>query len=75
MIDLFKDKSYNLIFLADRWFNSVNLMKFIENAGHTFVFRLKKNIKAFIYDKSFLRELKSQFFNFDIFISPLDIFL
>ena len=51
VIDLFKDKSYNLIFLADRWFNSVNLMKFIENAGHTFVFRLKKNIKAFIYDK------------------------
>ena len=39
VINLFKNKSYNLIFLADRWFNSVNLMKFIENAGHTFVFR------------------------------------
>ena len=51
VINLFEDKSYNLIFLADRWFNSVNLMKFIENAGHTFVFRLKKNMKAFIYDK------------------------
>ena len=51
VINLFKDKSYNLIFLADRWFNSVNLMKFIENNGHTFVFRLKKNIKVFIYDK------------------------
>ena len=51
VINLFKDKSYNLIFLADRWFNSVNLMKFIEDAGHTFVFRLKKNMKALIYDK------------------------
>ena len=40
VINLFKDKSYNLIFLADRWFNSVNLMKFIKNAGHIFVFRL-----------------------------------
>ena len=51
VIDLFKDKSYNLIFLADRWFNSVNIMKFIEDNGHYYVIRLKKNMKAFIYDK------------------------
>ena len=46
----FFDNSYNLIFLADRWFNSVNIMKFIEDNGHYYVIRLKKNMKAFIYD-------------------------
>ena len=50
VINLF-DKSFKLIFLADRWFNSTNIMKFIDNAGHIFCLRLKKNIKVFIYDK------------------------
>lgn len=45
------DKSYDLIFLADRWFNSTNLMKHIEQLGHTYVIRLKRNIKVLIYDK------------------------
>ena len=51
VINLFKNKSYNLIFLADRWFNSVKLMKHIESNNHTFVFRLKTNIKVLIHDK------------------------
>ena len=33
------------------WFNSVNIMKFIDIAGYTFCLRLKKNIKVFIFDK------------------------
>ncbi len=45
------DSSYDLIFLADRWFNSTSLMQHIENLGHTFVIRLKKNIKVLVYDK------------------------
>ena len=45
------DASYNLIFLADRWFNSVSLMKHIDNLGHTFCIRVKRNIKVLIYDK------------------------
>ena len=45
------DKSYNLIFLADRWFNSVSLMKHIDNLGHIFRIRVKRNIKVLIYDK------------------------
>ncbi|MBD9107261.1 hypothetical protein EGP99_05585 [bacterium] len=49
--DLFKHTKYKLTFLADRWFNSTNLMKTIEKAGHIYCFRLKKNIKCFIYDK------------------------
>lgn len=51
IIELFKDINLQLIFLADRWFNSTNLMKTIEDAGHIYCFRLKKNIKCFIYDK------------------------
>lgn len=51
IIDLFKHTKYKLTFLADRWFNSTNLMKTIEKAGHIYCFRLKKNIKCFIYDK------------------------
>lgn len=47
VIDLF-DKSFKLIFLADRWFNSINIMKTIDDAGHIFCLRLKKNIKAFV---------------------------
>lgn len=44
-------KDYDLIFLADRWFNSTSLMQHIESLGHTYIFRLKKNIKVLIYDK------------------------
>lgn len=51
IIDLFKHTKYKLTFLADRWFNSTNLMETIEKAGHIYCFRLKKNIKCFIYDK------------------------
>lgn len=51
IIDLFKHTKYKLTFLADRWFNSTNLMKTIEKSGHIYCFRLKKNIKCFIYDK------------------------
>lgn len=42
IIDLFKHTKYKLTFLADRWFNSTNLMKTIEKAGHIYCFRLKK---------------------------------
>lgn len=45
------DKKYQLIFLADRWFNSQTLMQYIDSLGHIYCFRLKKNIKIFIYDK------------------------
>lgn len=56
---------YELIFLADRWFNSVNLMKHISFLKATFNLRLKKNIKVLIFDKKegrriwkFLSEVK-----------------
>lgn len=56
---------FNLCFLADRWFNSESLMRHIDSLGHTYCFRLKKNIKIFIHDKKeghkiwkFLSDLK-----------------
>lgn len=58
--------NYNLVFLADRWFNSASLLKHIDSLGHTYCIRLKRNIKVFIYDKKeghnvwkFLDELKA----------------
>ena len=46
------DSSYNLIFLADRWFNSTTLLEHIESLNHTYCIRLKKNIKIYYYDKN-----------------------
>ena len=45
------NESFDLIFLADRWFNSENILKTIASLGHTYCIRLKKNIKIFSYDK------------------------
>lgn len=42
---------FDLIFLADRWFNSEKILSTIASLGHTYCIRLKKNIKLFIYDK------------------------
>ncbi len=42
---------FDLIFLADRWFNSENILKTIASLGHTYCIRLKKNIKIFSYDR------------------------
>ncbi len=47
---LFKDKDLQLIFLADRWFNSENILKHIQQLGHTFCIRLKDNLKINIFD-------------------------
>lgn len=42
---------FDLIFLADRWFNSENILNTIASLGHTYCIRFKKNIKIFSYDK------------------------
>ena len=42
---------FKLIFLADRWFNSISLMEHINSLGHTFCIRIKRNIKLLFYDK------------------------
>ena len=41
-----------IVFLADRWFgNLFNIMDFINSIGDIFVFRCKKNMKVFYFDK------------------------
>lgn len=45
---LFKNTQCELIFLADRWFDYSSIMKFIDNLGHTYCFRLKKITKALV---------------------------
>lgn len=42
---------YDLIFLADRWFNSTSLLDHIDSLGRTYVVRLKGNIRCYVYDK------------------------
>ena len=42
---------YDLIFLADRWFNSTLLLNHIDFLGRTYVVRLKGNIRYYGYDK------------------------
>ena len=42
---------FDIIFLADRFFNSSSLMRHIDNLNHSFVFRLKKIMKVRIFDK------------------------
>ena len=48
---LFQNKNLELIFLADRWFNSVDLLKHIASLGHTYCVRLKKNIHVYPFDE------------------------
>lgn len=41
---------FDLIFLADRWFNSFSLLNYISSLGHTYCVRLKGNIRVLVYD-------------------------
>ena len=49
--ELFSDGDFELIFLADRWFNSISLMQHIASLGHTYNIRIKRNVKLLVYDK------------------------
>ena len=49
--NLLKDKGFDIIFLADRWFNSQTILKHIDNLGCTYCIRLKSNLKISVFDK------------------------
>lgn len=53
VIELLSPLKSKIIFLADRWFCNLNLMKHINDKGHYFCIRAKANssVKVFIYDK------------------------
>ena len=40
-------KNFDLIFLADRWFNSTSIMEHIDSLGHTYCIRLKGNVSVY----------------------------
>lgn len=58
--DLFFDTDFNLIFLADRWFNSSKLLSHIDSLGHTYVIRLKGNISTLRFDKKEGHNIRTQ---------------
>ena len=43
VFELFKSKNYNLIFLADRWFNFRQIMQHIDSLSCTYCIRTKTN--------------------------------
>lgn len=44
------DSSYDLIFLADRWFTNFSILNCINDLGHTYCIRFKDTIKITLYD-------------------------
>lgn len=50
--DLFKGTDFELIFLADRWFNSKDILEHIDSTNHTYCIRLKSNLKINIFDNN-----------------------
>ena len=48
--NLFKDKNYNLIFLADRFFPSCAVLSHIASLNHTYVIRTKYEHKIRVFD-------------------------
>ena len=46
----FDGMNCNLIFSADRWFNSEKILSTIDSLGHTYTIRFKGNIKIKVFD-------------------------
>ena len=45
------DDDIDLIYLADRWFNSASIMEHIKSLEKTYVIRIKKNLSVLHFDK------------------------
>lgn len=58
--DLFSHYDFDLIFLADRWFNSSSLLSHIDSLGHTYVIRLKDNLSTLIFDEKEGHNIRKQ---------------
>lgn len=56
--DLFAYTNAQLVFLADRWFNSTELLNYINSLGHTYCVRLKDNIHVYEKDGSYTKAKK-----------------
>lgn len=65
--ELFKDTGLELIFLADRWFNSKKILNHIDNLNHTYCIRIKGNLNIKVFDKKeghYLRKSASDLFSY-----------
>lgn len=58
--NLFIDSDFDLIFLADRWFNSFAFLNHINSLNHTYVIRLKGNLSISIFDKKEGHKIRKQ---------------
>ena len=56
----FENTNFNLVFLADRWFNSEKILRTIDELGHIYCIRFKSNLKVLIYDKKEKRYVYSK---------------
>ena len=72
IINLFKETDYKIVFLADRWFNSTNLMKHIDSAGHIYCFRLKRTLRYLYMIKK--RGLKFEILPNILWLMNIDLF-
>jgi hypothetical protein len=50
--DLF-DNKFDLIFLADRWFNYIDVLKHIDSLNHTYCIRYKGSNKVLLFDNRY----------------------
>lgn len=58
--NLFKDTDFELVFLADRWFNSYALLEHINSLNYSYVIRLKSNLNVYTFDKKEGHRIKKQ---------------
>lgn len=66
VIDLLSPLNTKIIFLADRWFFNLKILKHIQDKGHFFCFRAKANssVKVLAYDKKEGHEVYKLISNF-----------
>ena len=50
MNDLWKGRDYNIIYLADRWFQNCEIMRYIEKIEASYCIRIKSNLGFYIHD-------------------------
>ena len=63
---LFKNKEFDIVFLADRWFNSKKILEHIDSLGCTYCFRLKGNLRISCFDNKeghYVRKYTSDLFS------------
>ena len=69
--DMFSNYDFDLIFLADRWFNSCDILNYIDSLGYTYCIRLKKTLYVYYFDEKKItssEKLQVNYFITNIFL-------